>query len=104
MAVKELTQYKHYKGDKYTLLTIALPIESMPENVSFARSYAFHTELEEEIDIFNVDNVVYTEKDEFLVIYKRDNSPTIYARPVDMFFGNTNYGGKRFVEVTDDPE
>lgn len=99
MAVKECTKYTHYKGGEYTLLTIALPIEAMPEDVIFGRTIALHTELEEDIEIFNVGSTVFSEKDEFLVIYQREGELQLYARPVDMFFGHTDAHIKRFVEV-----
>jgi hypothetical protein len=100
VAVKEYTAYVHYgNGHTYHLLTIALPIECMPEDVPFGRSTALHTELEENIEIFNVGNTVFTEKDEFLVIYQREGESQLYARPVDMFFGHTDANIKRFVEV-----
>jgi hypothetical protein len=100
MAVKEYTEYVHYgNGHHYYLLTIALPIECMPESDVFGRATALHTELSEHIEIFNIGNVVFTEKDEFLAIYQREGESDLYARPVDMFFGHTDANIKRFVEV-----
>lgn len=105
MAVKEYTQYVHYgNGKTYTLYTIALPIENMPEEVSFGRSSAFHTELEEVIEIFNVGNVVFSEKDEFLVLYQQEGNSILYARPVDMFFEHVDGKTKRFQESKEEDD
>lgn len=99
MAVKEYTEYVHYKNGKtYYLLTIALPIECMPEGVDFGRSSAFHTELKEMIEIFAVGNVVFSEKDNFLAIYQSEGCSDLYARPVDMFFEHVDGTQKRFQE------
>ncbi|MBD8836217.1 DUF1653 domain-containing protein [Paenibacillus sp. CFBP 13594] len=42
----------------------------------------------------------HTEKLEGLVVYK-DESNQVWARPVDMFFGHTDEGTKRFVEINE---
>lgn len=42
----------------------------------------------------------HTEQEEGLVVYK-DDSNQIWARPLDMFFGYTDDGIKRFVEIND---
>lgn len=101
---QELSQYTHYKGGTYNLLTIALPIEQMPQTENFGRAEAFHTELEETIEIFSVGSIVFSEKMEFLVLYQREDEATIYARPVDMFFEHVAIDEtfvKRFQPVED---
>lgn len=101
MAVKELDEYVHYSnGSTYRLLSIALPIDCMPK-AHHGSSTAFHVELKEDIEIFNVGNTVFTEKNEFLVIYQNVDDAVIYARPVDIFFGKTDANIKRFIPVDD---
>jgi Protein of unknown function (DUF1653) len=100
MAVKDYQPYIHYKTENiYYLLTIALPITHMPQTENFGRASAFHTELEEEIEIFNIGDVVFTEKDEYLVLYQREDDGQVWAKPVDMFFSDVEVNGvnvKRF--------
>lgn len=99
MAVKDYQKYTHYRnGKQYFFLTIALPIEHMPEGNVFGRSSAFHTELEEVIEIFSVGDVVFSEKDEFLALYQQEGNSNLYARPVDMFFEHVDGTTKRFTE------
>lgn len=42
----------------------------------------------------------HSETNELLVIYRSLKSGAIYARPHDMFFGKTEDGQERFVEIT----
>lgn len=103
MVVKELSQYTHYRnGKKYTVLTIALPYNSPEVNGTFGRSVAFHTELEKEIEIFNIGFAVFSKENEFLVLYQQEGNSTIFARPVDMFFEHVDGNTKRFQEIEED--
>ncbi|PZT57368.1 DUF1653 domain-containing protein [Paenibacillus silvae] len=43
----------------------------------------------------------HTEQQEGLVVYM-DESKQVWARPVDMFFGYTNDGLKRFIEINEE--
>jgi hypothetical protein len=74
----------------------------MPEDVPFGRSSAFHTELEEVIEIFNVGNVVFSEKAEFLVLYQQEGNSNLFARPADMFFEHVDGSQKRFAPVQEE--
>ncbi|WP_339193844.1 DUF1653 domain-containing protein [Paenibacillus sp. FSL P4-0176] len=42
----------------------------------------------------------HTEQQEGLAVYM-DNNNQVWARPVDMFFGYTDDGTKRFVEINE---
>ncbi|MEK4427708.1 DUF1653 domain-containing protein [Paenibacillus sp. FSL M7-0802] len=62
-------RYKHYKGNYYTIVSMATHTETM----------------------------------DGLVIYK-DKNNNIWARPVEMFFGYTDDGVKRFVLIDEEEE
>ena len=52
-------------------------------------------------DIYQLiaDNVLHTETNEFLTIYRRISDNAIFARPTPMFHGFLEDGTKRFVEI-----
>ena len=47
-----------------------------------------------------VDVALHTETDEVLVIYRSLENGAMFARPSKMFFGKTEDGQERFVEIT----
>lgn len=55
-------------------------------------------------DLYQVlqDNVLHTETNEMLTIYRRVKDNAVFARPSAMFHGYLENGTKRFVEVMPD--
>ncbi|MFJ8247263.1 DUF1653 domain-containing protein [Peribacillus asahii] len=102
MAVKIDTKYIHYGNRKtYEFICIALPFSPMFQGV-FDIGEAFHTEEERNVNLFHDGTsrkTVYSNSDEYLVLYRRKGEKQIYARPVDMFFEHINGNTKRFTLI-----
>ena len=102
MAVKTNNKYRHYGNQKhYDLICISNPVEEKPKGFLHEQK-VFHTEKKEWITLYNNKHGAYTDYDEYFVIYQSEddmNAEHLYARPVDMFFGQTDDDRKRFVEI-----
>lgn len=94
--------YRHYGGGKYVFHAIALPISLLTESVTIDKDYkAYHTEEDIPIRVVESLGVTFVDWHGPLVIYESD---TIWARPVDMFFGHVALGNgvwsKRFTKTS----
>jgi len=83
-------------GGLYTYIGIATTIQHISDN---NRSYiAKHEETGEEVNIAVwALNVYVSMLDHPTVLYKSHKDGQLWARPVDKFFGNNDYGAKRFM-------
>lgn len=81
--------YRHFKGDRYLVLTVSEPCPSIKKIDIYdqVRFKAFHTETEKYITITE-SGARHEGSDETLVIYMGlcgDKRGVIYARPIEMF-------------------
>lgn len=60
---------------------------------------ATHSETEEEVQVLMLpmQDVYISGLDHPTVLYKSHKDGRLWVRPVDMFFGNNDYGAKRFM-------
>lgn len=92
MSVKDLDCFINYKYEGiYRLTTIALPITKMPEDISFDRFDVYDTERKDFIEVFKFYDICFTEKDEYMAIYKKLDAVgpyMLYATPIENIFNN----------------
>lgn len=85
--------YKHFKNNYYAVMSISTSIEeaNIMEKGNILRAY--HTELNEFINIYKLEDLYYHDNaiKETLVVYKAlYDDKGIYARPINMFLSEVD--------------
>jgi hypothetical protein len=84
-------KYKHYKGNIYTTIGVALPIKELKDYIDYDE--VRHTEDNVNIIIYKCHQFLFHDyNDDVLMIYA-DHDDT-YARPYEMFFSTVEHEGK----------
>lgn len=84
--------YKHYKGDRYRTLGVALPVKEINGYEDYYE--VRHTETSENIIVYSCHQFLFHDyNDDVLMIYTNHNET--FARPYEMFFSLVEQDGKK---------
>ena len=92
-SIKYPAIYKHFKNNYYAVMTVSKSIEDKELMKNCVKLQAFHTELNNDINIYKLGDLYYHDENlkENLVLYKAlYDDKGIYVRPIDMFLSEVD--------------
>lgn len=90
--------YRHFKGNDYVFLGISVPMFDIDDDYIKSKLKplykSFYSELpEREINVYHYKGILVANTECPMVLYHRKNEDreTIWARPVDLFYGEKHF-------------